>query len=95
MDEIETYIDNTERSFERIIKEGGYKRLINIVENILLRPNDNKLLYGELRFNTLIKATERILEEYKDDPIYQYYYELPKVKHGFCTFERWKRGLLF
>lgn len=78
------------------VKEKSYQAICNMAGNIRLRPNDHKLLMGEEKYNAMIEAYERVLEEkYKHDDIYKYYYELPKVKHGFCTFERWKRGLLF
>lgn len=79
---------------QRIIK-GGYNRLVNCCENILSRPNDNIKLMGEEKYNNFVKATEKILNNYKHDELYKYYYELPKRKHGFCTFDRWKQGLLF
>jgi hypothetical protein len=77
------------------IKKGGYKRIVGVAENILLRPNDNKLFMGEEKFNALVEALEIILEDYKNDDIYKYYYELSKVEHGFCGFERWENGYLF
>lgn len=83
------------KNYEDKIRNGGYERVVRVAENILLRPNDTKLLMGEEKFNALVKAEEKILEEYKNDDIYKYYYGLNKVKHGFCNFERWKRGLLF
>lgn len=82
-------------NYEEKIRKGGYDRIIKIAENILLRPNDTKLLLGDKNFNALVKAEERILEEYKNDDIYNYYYNLNKKEHGFCNFERWKKGLLF
>lgn len=81
--------------YEEHIRKGGYKRIVNVAENILLRPNDNKLWFGEEKFNAIVKAIEKILEDYKQDPIYDYYYNLNKQPHGFCNFERWKLGLLF
>jgi hypothetical protein len=82
-------------NYEQKIRKGGYNRIVRIAENILLRPNDNKFLLGEEKFNTLVKTLEKILEEYKHDEIYKYYYELNNQEHGFCNFERWKLGLLF
>ena len=81
--------------YEKHILKGGYKRIVNFAENILLRPNDNIYLMGEEKFNTLVTAFENVLENYKDDEIYSYYYELPKLDHGFCTFERWKLGMFY
>lgn len=81
--------------FEQKLKDGGYKRIINVAENILLRPNDNKSLMGEERLSVLTKALENVLEDYKHDEIYNYYHNLNKYDHGFCTFERWKQGMLF
>lgn len=81
--------------YEQEIKKGGYERIVRVAENILLRPNDTKLLLSELKFNALVKALEKILEKYKNDDIYKYYYELNNTRHGFCNFERWKKGLLF
>lgn len=81
-------------NYEKEIRK-SHQRIINVAENILLRPNDTKLLFGEEKYNAMKRALEKVLEEYKDDPIYNYYYNLPKVEHGFCTFERWKLGLLF
>ncbi|AZV43673.1 hypothetical protein BAOM_3064 [Peribacillus asahii] len=77
-------------NFEQKIKNGGYKKIVRTAENILLRPNDNKLLMGEERLNALTIALEKVLEDYKHDEVYNYYYEFNKNKHGFCTFERWK-----
>lgn len=83
-------------NYEQKIKNGGYQRIVNVVENILLRPNNTKLMLGEEKFNSITKAVENILEEnYKQDEIYKYYYELNNHDHGFCTFERWKLGMLF
>lgn len=83
-------------NYEQKIKNGGYKRLVSVAEKILLRPNDTKLMMGEKNFNELKMAEEKILEEsYKHDEIYRYYHELNNHNHGFCTFERWKSGLLF
>lgn len=87
-------MDNTVEYFTNKLKN-NQNRLINICEQILLRPNDNKLWFGEEGFNNLKIAVETILEKYKDTDIYKYYYELQKIKHGFCGFERWKRGLLW
>ncbi len=82
--------------FESKIKQGGEQRLINCVENILLRPNDNKAFMGEEKYNLFKQAVENILnEQHKDTKIYTYYYTLPTVNHGFCSFERWERGLLY
>jgi hypothetical protein len=89
------YEETVKNEFEEKIKNGGYTKIIRIAENILLRPNDTRLLFGEERFNKLVEAVERILENYKNDEIYNYYYGLQKVNHGFCDFKRWKRGLLF
>jgi hypothetical protein len=82
-------------NYEQHIKQGGYTRIVRFAENILLRPNDNKLLFGEDKYNNLVTAFENVLEEYKNDEIYNYYYGLNKIDHGFCNFERWKLGLLF
>lgn len=81
-------------NYEKEIKK-SYQRIINVAENILLRPNDYIYGFGQEKFNTMKQGLEKVLEDYKDDEIYKYYYELPKVKHGFCTFARWKLGLLF
>lgn len=77
------------------LKEGDYNRIVRMAENYLLRPNDLKKCMGEEQFNIRKTALEKVLEEYKEDKIYAYYYTLNKVNHGFCTFERWKKGLLF
>lgn len=84
------------KNYETEIKKGGFQRLINVTENILLRPNDNKIFFGEDNFNKLKIALENILEkDYKHHLIYRYYYELNNISHGFCTFERWKLGLFY
>lgn len=77
------------------LKEGGYNKIVRMAENYLLRANDLKLLMSEEQFNSRKKALETILEDYKEDEIYNYYYNLNKVSHSFCTFERWKKGMLF
>lgn len=82
-------------NFEQKLKDGGYKRIVNTAENILLRPNDNKAFMGEERFNALTKALENVLEDYKNDELYNYYYNLNNHDHGLCTFARWKQGMLF
>lgn len=84
-----------ENIYEQKIRNGGYNLVVRIAEHILLRPNDTAMLMGEDKFNELKEAEEKILEEYKSDEIYKYYYELNNQDHGFCNFERWKRGLLF
>lgn len=87
---------NTVEHIEQHIKNGGFSRLKNCVENIILRPNDHKRLVGEEHYYNLVTAVEKILnEEYKNTNIYKYYYELPKIEHGFCSLERWERGLLY
>ena len=83
-----------EKTIEHI-KKGGYIRIVRMAENCLLRANDLKLFMGDEKFNLRKKALETVLEEYKEDEIYNYYYGLNKVPHGFCSFERWKRGMLF
>jgi hypothetical protein len=80
-------------NYEQEIRK-SFQRIINCAENILLRPNDTKLLFGEEKYNNMKLALEKVLEDYKQTDIYNYYYELPKVKHGFCTFKRWQLGLL-
>jgi hypothetical protein len=82
-------------TYEQKIRDGGYKFLVRVAEHILLRPNDTALLMGQEKFNKLKQTEELILEEYKNDEIYKYYYELNNHDHGFCSFDRWKRGLLF
>jgi hypothetical protein len=77
-------------NFEQRIKQGGYTRIVRFAENILLRPDDSKLLMGEERFNKFVEAVEKSLEEYKNDELYNYYYTFNRAKHGFCNFERWK-----
>jgi len=86
--------DLVKRTIEHL-KEGGYNRIVRMSENCLLRANDLKLFMGEEKFNSRMKALEIVLEGYKEDEIYNYYYGLNKVPHGFCSFERWKRGMLF
>lgn len=95
-------INNT-RNFDKYTKEffiekitkGGYDRLKNMCEHVLLRPNDNKYSFGEVGFNNLKEACEELLEDYRDDDLYKYYYELPTLEYkGLCIFDRWKRGYL-
>jgi len=81
--------------FNSAIRKGGYNRLKNMCEHILLRPNDNKLWFGDTGYNNLKAVVEFILEEYKETSLYKYYYDLQKVEHGFCCLERWEKGLLF
>ena len=81
--------------FTKAITKGGYNRLKNMCEHVLLRPNDNKLWFGEEGFNNLKIVVESILENYKETSLYKYYYELPNLKHGFCNLERFEKGLLF
>ncbi|OMF76684.1 hypothetical protein [Paenibacillus glucanolyticus] len=77
--------------YENKIKNGGYKQIIGVAENMLMRPNDTKLLLGEDKFNEMKKAVEKILEEdFKDDEVYGYYHQCNKDVYGFCSFERWK-----
>ncbi|MGL5328572.1 MAG: hypothetical protein ACRDD7_04830 [Peptostreptococcaceae bacterium] len=70
------------------------EKLGNVAGHILLRPNDNKKFMGDTRFKAYIKAFEKILENHIGEDIYNYYYHLNDTPHGFCTFERWKLGLL-
>ncbi|GFN32548.1 hypothetical protein [Paenibacillus xylaniclasticus] len=82
---------------ERLSKK-SYEALCNIAMNFLLRPNDILTWYGnnKEKFNQRKAAFETVLQTlYKDTELYRYYYELPTIKHGFCTFERWKSGMYF
>ncbi|MBZ9693365.1 hypothetical protein [Clostridium sp. M14] len=80
---------------EEKIRKGGYNRIVRFSENILLRADDEIKLMGKEKFDFIKKAFENVLEDYKQDKIYEYYYTLNTVPHGFCVFERWKRGYLF
>jgi hypothetical protein len=81
--------------FREKINNGGYDRLKNMCEHVLLRPNDNKKSFGEKGFNSLKIVVEDILQNYKETDLYKYYYELPSLKYkGLCTFERWQEGFL-
>lgn len=83
------------KNYEQHIRQGGFERLKNCVENLVLRPNDSKVWLTD-NYNEFVKAVEAVLNsDYQNTNIYKYYYELPKVKHGFCCLERWERGLLF
>lgn len=73
---------------------GGYKRIINVVENLLLRPNDQRLLMGEEKFNAYKIALEEILkEQYLNDKLNEYYNIYDKKIYGFCNFNNWLKGL--
>lgn len=73
---------------------GGYKRIINAVENLLLRPNDQRLLMGEEKFNAYKIALEEILkEQYLNDKLNEYYNTYDKKIYSFCNFNNWLKGL--
>ncbi|NFT08414.1 hypothetical protein FDF26_15350 [Clostridium botulinum] len=80
---------------EQKIREGGYNRIVRFSESILLTADDFIKLMGKEKFDFIKKAFENVLEDYKQDKIYDYYYTLNTVPHGCCVFERWKRGYLF
>lgn len=84
-------MENINYNYVEKIKNGGYRRIVGVAENILLRYDDSvALMMGKEKFNALKEAEEKILEEYKDDDIYKYYYGFNEEKHGFCNFERFK-----
>lgn len=90
-----SYKKFTKEYFQDKIEKGGYDRLKNMCEHVLLRPNDNKRVFGEKGFNNLKEICEELLENYRDTDLYKYYYELPTLKYkGLCTLERWKGGYL-
>lgn len=74
-----------ERSKQRL--SSSYIKLVRSVENAKLRLNDSLKIFGEQKYAALTAAREEVLENYRDDKIYEYYYSDIK---GFCSFERWK-----
>lgn len=74
----------------------SYESMTNIAENFLLRPNDTMKFMGEDKYHKRKQAFETVLKNrYKETQLYKYYYELPTIKHGFCTFKRWKNKMYF
>lgn len=79
---------NYVKFYKEYINKSGYSYIINIIENILLRPNYILLLIGEYKLKVLVETVKQTLEEkYKDKCIYKY----TKEQDGFCGFERWKK----
>ncbi|MFE6075743.1 hypothetical protein ACFVQB_14825 [Paenibacillus sp. NPDC057886] len=74
----------------------SFESMINLAENFLLRPNDTMKLMGEEKFYQRKQAFETVLKNnYSATDLHKYYYELPTIKHGFCTFKRWKNKMYF
>lgn len=78
----------TKEYFLKEINEKDYI-LQRLCEHIVLRPNDNKLHFGEIGFNNMINAVEETLEKQKGTDLYNYYYDMKNSEHNFNTFERW------
>ena len=86
-------IEQYPKLYREQMNNKDYQKLIHVAENILLRPNDMKKWFGESKCKLRIFVFEEILENYKGSELYNYYYGLPKIKHGFCTFGRWKNKM--
>lgn len=59
---------------------------------IVLRPNDEIAYYGKKNFRNKVIAVEQLLntDNFINNEIRKYYYDMKNNEHDFHNFERWK-----
>lgn len=67
----------------------NYERLKLSCENIVLRPNDLTRRFGSKGFRNYVLVIEEKLDDYKENDIYRYYYDMKENEHDYYDLELW------